>query len=64
MEMLTVLIMMVLIATLVSLGWGLASMSHGGSYDAKHSEQLMNARVGLQGLAVVLLFIGLMLSVY
>lgn len=60
--LLTVLIIMALIATIVSLGWGLGSMAHGGEYDAKHSGQLMNARVAFQGVAVVLLLIVLLLS--
>lgn len=64
MEFLTVLIIMALVATLISLGWGVASMAQGGSYDAKHSAQLMNARVGFQFVAVALLLIVLVLSVY
>ena len=64
MEFLTVLIIMALVATLVSLGWGLASMAQGGSYDAEHSARLMNARVGFQGVAVVLLLIVLLSSTY
>ena len=62
MDLLTVLIVMALIATIVSLGWGIGSMAHGGSFDAKHSAQLMSARVGFQGLAVALLLIVLVLS--
>lgn len=64
MELLNVLIVMALVATIVSLGWGLGSMAHGGSYDAKHSVQLMSARIGFQGLAVVLLLIVLALSAF
>lgn len=64
MEWLTIMIILALIATLISLGWGVASMAQGGSYDAKHGAQLMNARVGFQGLAVVLLLIALLLSAY
>lgn len=55
--MLTVLIILALIATLVSLGWGIGSMAHGGSFDTRHSTQFMNARVIFQGLTVVLLVI-------
>lgn len=62
MELLNVLIILALIATIVSLGWGIGSMAHGGSFDAKHSAQLMSARVGFQGVAVALLLIVLILS--
>lgn len=64
MDLLTGLIILALIATLISLVWGVASMAQGGSYDAKHGAQLMNARVGFQGVAVILLLIVLFLSVY
>jgi Hypoxia induced protein conserved region len=57
MIMLTALIILALIATLISLGWGIGSMAHGGSFDARHSSQFMNARVIFQGLTVVLLII-------
>ena len=62
MELLTLFIILALIATIVSLGWGLASMAQGGNYDAEHSAKLMNARVGFQAVAVVLLLIALFLS--
>ena len=62
MELLTLFIILALVATIVSLGWGIGSMAQGGSYDAKHSAQLMNARVGFQAVAVVLLLIALFLS--
>jgi len=64
MELLNLLIILALIATIISLGWGIGSMAHGGSYDAKHSEQLMSARVGFQALAVVLLLIALLVSTF
>lgn len=62
MTILTTLIVLALIATVISLGWGVGSMAHGGEYDAKHSTQLMSARVGFQGLAIVLLLIALLVS--
>jgi len=62
MTMLTIIIILALVATIVSLGWGLGSMAHGGTYDSKHSSQLMSARVIFQGLAIVLLLIATVLS--
>lgn len=60
--MLTVLIILAVIATLVSLGWGIGSMAHGGSFDAKYSTRFMSARVMLQGLTIVLLVIAFFYS--
>jgi hypothetical protein len=40
----------------------LGSMAHGGTYDTKHSGQLMSARVIFQGLAIVLLLIATVMS--
>ena len=62
MTMLTIIIILALVATIVSLGWGLGSMAHGGSYDTKHSGQLMSARVIFQGIAIVLMVIALVMS--
>ncbi len=62
MTILTVLVVLALIATIISLGWGIGSMAHGGDYDNKHSVQLMSVRVGLQGLTIVLLLIALVVS--
>lgn len=60
--MLTVLIILAVIATLVSLGWGIGSMAYGGSFDAKYSTRFMSARVMLQGLTIVLLVIAFFYS--
>ncbi|GMR21348.1 MAG: hypothetical protein BMS9Abin36_1948 [Gammaproteobacteria bacterium] len=62
MTILTVLVVLALIATIISLGWGIGSMAHGGDYDKKHSVQLMGVRVGFQGLTIVLLLIALVVS--
>jgi len=62
MGLLTTLIVLALISTVVALGWGVISMAHGGEYDEKHSAQLMGARVGLQLLAVLLLFIAMLIQ--
>lgn len=64
MELLNLLIILALVATVVSFGWGIGSMAHGGSFDDKHSVELMSARVGFQGLAVVLLLLALALAAY
>lgn len=63
MTMLTGLILLALLATIVSLGWGIGSMAHGGDYDERHSDQFMFARVGLQALAIILMGVALWLSV-
>jgi nitrogen fixation-related uncharacterized protein len=59
MELLTLLIIAALLATIASLVMGIWSMGKGGEYDEKHSNQLMRARVGFQGLALVLLLVAL-----
>lgn len=64
MTTLTVLVIFALIATIVSLGWGIGSMAHGGTFDAKHSNQLMTARVAFQALAIVLLVAALLVSLF
>ena len=62
MTVLTILIMVALLATVVSLVWGIGSMAHGGRFDEKHSTQLMGARVILQGLVIVLMLIAFVIS--
>ena len=49
------LVIAALIATIVTLGLGLRSMSVGGKYDLEHSEKFMWERVGLQALVIILL---------
>ncbi len=41
---------------------GIRSMAHGGEFDEKHSSQLMVARVGMQGITVLLLLLAVFLS--
>ena len=55
MKLLTLLIVGALILTIGVIGTGLWSMAHGGEFDRKHSTQLMIARVGMQGLTLLLL---------
>lgn len=55
MDWLTVLIVLALLATALSLLLGLVTMGQGGKFDRFYGTRLMWARVGMQGLAVVLL---------
>ena len=64
MTTLTVIIMLALFATVISLGWGIGTMAHGGDYDKKHSVQIMGIRVGLQGLTIVLLLVAVILNAF
>jgi len=59
MSLLTFMIILALLATIGALGTGVVSMVRGGEYDSQHSTQLMYARVGFQGLALVLLLVAL-----
>jgi len=61
MDILTLLIVLALLATVVSLGLGVRSMAKGGEYDQSHGTQFMLMRVAFQGLALVLLVIALVL---
>jgi preprotein translocase subunit SecG len=62
MDILTIVIVACLIMTAVILLMGVSSMAQGGEYDEKHSEQLMFARVGMQAITLVLLFIALYIN--
>ncbi len=64
MTTLTVIIMLALFATVISLGWGIGTMAHGGDYDKKHSVQIMGIRVGLQGVTIVLLLVAVILNAF
>jgi len=64
MTTLTIMVIFALVATIVSLGWGIGSMAHGGAFDAKHSQQFMSARVAFQGLAIVFLVAALLVSMF
>ena len=55
MKILTLLIVAALLLTIVVIGTGIWSMAHGGEFDRKHSTQLMMARVGMQGVTLLLL---------
>ena len=57
MNLISMLVIAALIATVVVLGMGLRSMARGGEYDREHAEKFMWERVGLQGLVIVLLLV-------
>ena len=63
MTILTVLVMIAMVLTVVTMTTGIASMAHGGEFDRRHSLQLMFARVGIQGVALLLLVIALVFAV-
>ena len=62
MSILNIVVILALIATMITLGWGVRSMSKGGKYDEEHSEQLMFTRIGLQAFAVVMLLVAVYLA--
>jgi len=57
MDLLTLVILACLILTATILIIGVGSMAQGGEFDEKHSEQLMFARVGMQAITLLLLFV-------
>jgi hypothetical protein len=59
MNLLTVLILLALGATIASLILGLYSMERGGEYDRVHSTRYMIARVTFQGITLILLLVAL-----
>ena len=62
MEPLTILIVLAALATVVALVAGVASMARGGEQDRERSGQLMYARVGAQGVTLVLLVLALLFA--
>jgi hypothetical protein len=55
MDVLTTLLLVAMLATLGALAVGLAGFFHGGEFNRKYGNKLMQARVALQAIAVVLL---------
>ncbi len=55
-EVLTVLVVVALVATLAVLLAGVVAMAKGGAFDRKWGNKLMRARVAMQALAVTLMF--------
>ena len=62
MNILNMVIIAALLITIGLIGTGIWSMAHGGEFDDKHSSQLMIARVGMQGITVLLLLFAVFLS--
>ena len=62
MSVLNLVIMIALVITVAVIGTGIWSMAHGGEFDEKHSTQLMVARVGMQGVTVLLLLLAFFLA--
>ena len=62
MNVLTFAVVVALVATVGVLMWGIGSMAHGGSYDRKHSEELMFTRIGVQLIAFALIMLALFIS--
>lgn len=62
MSILNIVIVAALMITVAVIGTGIWSMAHGGEFDKKHSTQLMVARVGMQGITVLLLLFAVYLS--
>jgi hypothetical protein len=61
MDLLTIIIILALLATVVALIFGLMSLAQGGSFDKDFGTGFMWARVGSQGLAIGLLILALFL---
>lgn len=64
MTTMTLLIVLATAATFVALITGVASMAHGGKFDQRHSNQFMFARIGLQGLTLLLLLAVILLATF
>ena len=62
MNILTALIVAALLITVGIVGTGIWSMAHGGEFDRKHSTQLMSARVGMQGVTILLLLLAIYIA--
>jgi hypothetical protein len=61
MDLLTVVIILALLATIAVMMMGLFTMGHGGSLDKMMSNKLMWARVGIQAGAIALLILAVYL---
>jgi hypothetical protein len=62
MDLLTVVIILALLATVVALLFGLISLGQGGNFDKDFGTGFMWARVGSQAAAVALLILALLLK--
>lgn len=61
MDLLSVVIVLALLATIVVMMMGLFTMGHGGTMDKMFSERLMWARVIIQAAAILLLILAVYL---
>jgi len=64
MNIMTITVILALFITVGALVWGIGSMAHGGTYDSKHCEQLMFARIGVQAAAFILVVLALAFSFF
>ena len=62
MNILSIVIVIAMLLTIIVLGAGIWSMAHGGEFDKKHSSQLMFARIGMQAVTLILLFVAIYLA--
>ena len=62
MSLLVLLVLVAALLTATSLGAGVFSMAMGGDFDRRHSAQFMVARVGCQGIALVLMLTALFVA--
>ncbi len=62
MNLLTVMIVLAMLATVAALGAGVVSMVRGGQYDEEHSTRFMFGRVAFQGIALVLMMVALLVA--
>ena len=60
MDILTVMVILGMLATVWALLRGIASMVHGGDEDFRQSHKLMFQRVGLQALTVLIIIMALL----
>lgn len=61
---LNIVIIVLLAATVMVLAVGLFSMLKGGTFNARYGNRLMRLRVAVQGLAVVLMAVAMLLLAY
>ncbi|MBL6929250.1 MAG: twin transmembrane helix small protein [Rhodospirillales bacterium] len=57
------LVIAAVLGTLAALVLGLVTMARGGEFNARYGNRLMRLRVLIQGLAVVMLLIAMVLSI-
>lgn len=63
MSLMTAFVLVGLVATILTLMQGIASMAHGGESDQARSHILMFQRIGLQGITILFLFLALLMQV-